>query len=148
MRYASLKAGGYGSGVVREQGAAQPAHETSALERRRRQNVFTFRALSGRFDAAWQVMTGRCERQPERRLTAEIPHLTNKTRRSKQDFYKNRSAPAVPQLRRLAAPALKSLQRSSDVSSLSPFSSLVSALDARVTLKATGISYLVAMCNP
>ena len=54
-------------------------------------NVLTFRAMSGR--AAWQVMTGRCERQPERRLTAEIPHLTNKTGRSKQDFYKNRSAP-------------------------------------------------------
>ena len=55
---------------------------------------------------------------------------------------------AVPQLRRPAAPALKSLQRSSDVSSLSPFNSLVSALDAWVTLKTTGISYLVAMCNP
>ena len=33
MRYASLKARDYGSGVVREQGTGQPAHETGALER-------------------------------------------------------------------------------------------------------------------
>ena len=38
------------------------------------QNVLTFRAMSGRFDAAWQAMTGRRERQPEcrRSLTAEV----------------------------------------------------------------------------
>ena len=31
--YASLKANGCGSGVVRQQGPGQPAHETGALER-------------------------------------------------------------------------------------------------------------------
>ena len=38
------------------------------------QNVLTFRAMSGRFDAAWQAMAGRRERQPEccRSLTAEV----------------------------------------------------------------------------
>ena len=55
---------------------------------------------------------------------------------------------AVPQLRRPAAPALKSSRRNSGVSSLSPFSSPVSALDAWVTLKATGISYFVPARNP
>ena len=32
MRYASLKANGCGSGVVRQQGPGQPTHETGALE--------------------------------------------------------------------------------------------------------------------
>ena len=99
MRYASLKAGGYGSGVVREQGAGQPAHEAGALERRRRPERPHLQGDVGplRRRMAGNDRNGRCERQPERHrsLTAEIPHLTNKTGRSniKQDFYKNRSAP-------------------------------------------------------
>ena len=66
-------------------------------------------------------------------------------------FFSSREARATG--RTAASPArcprseLKSLQRSSGVSSLSPSSSSVSALDARVTLKATGISYLVATCS-
>ena len=52
----------------------------------------------------------------------------------------------VPQLSSPRS-ALKSLQRSSDVSILSLFSSLVSALDAWVTLKATGISYFASAHN-
>ena len=86
-------------------------------------------------------------------VSGPAPRLSGRRRRRRAVWSQRSSLPArraqraVPQLRRPAAPALKSLQRSSGVSSLSPSSSPVSALDARVTLKATGISYLVATCS-
>ena len=86
-------------------------------------------------------------------VSGPAPRLSGKRCRRRAVWSQRSSLPArraqraVPQLRRPAAPALKSLQRSSGVSSLSLSSSPVSALDARVTLKATGISYLVATCS-
>ena len=73
-----MRARDYGSGVVE---AANKVLVNQRMKRARwsvdgGQNVLTFRALmmSGRFDAAWQAMTGRRERQPEccRSLTAEV----------------------------------------------------------------------------
>ena len=64
MRYASLRAGGYGSGVV------EAANKVLVNQRMKRagmrwsveggQNVLTLRALirSGRFESAWRAMTG------------------------------------------------------------------------------------------
>ena len=67
MRYASLKAKGYGSGVV------EAANKALVNQRMKRagtrwsvdggQKVLTFKAMSGRFAAAWRAMTGRRERQ-------------------------------------------------------------------------------------
>ena len=62
MRYASLKARDYmiGSGVVE---AANKVLVNQRMKRARwsvdgGQNVLTFRAMSGRFDAAWQAIPG------------------------------------------------------------------------------------------
>ena len=84
MRYASLKAKDYGSGVVE---AANKVLVNQRMKRARwsvagGQNILTFRAMSGRFDAAWRAMTGTggANDSAERRrsLTVEIPHIQTK----------------------------------------------------------------------
>ena len=64
-RMRCLKAGG--SGVVRQQGAGQPAHETGALERRRRPERPHLQGVVGPLRRCVAGDTERRERQPERR---------------------------------------------------------------------------------